>query len=130
MNIKRTRNGFSLLEFLISLSILTILITATAQLIIHSFFVKRRAEINLKIAELGSFKLEYFKSLPYESDELKEGHHIESIKEEGSQESFRRGWKIQDISSSLKRVEIEIFSESNIQKKARLVLYLSRELDF
>ena len=124
------QQGFGLLEFLISFSLLTFLITATAQVIIHSFFVKRRAEINLKIAELSSIKLEHFKSLPYESEELKEGRRSEFLKAEDSQEIFLREWRILDISSSLKRIEIEVFSKSNPQKEARLVLFISKELGF
>jgi len=124
------KQGFSLLEFLISFSLITFVITATAQVIIHSFFVNRRAEINIKIAELASLKLEYFKSLPYENNELRESHNSESLKGEGSQESFFRRWKVRDISSNLKRIEIEVFSETNPHKKARLVLFISRELGF
>jgi prepilin-type N-terminal cleavage/methylation domain-containing protein len=124
------KQGFSLVELLISLCLLTFLITATAQVIIHSFFVKRRVEINLKIAELASLKLEYLKSLPCKSDELKEGHRSELLKGDGSKERFIRAWRIQDISSSMKRVEIEVFSESYPQKKVRLVLFISRELGF
>jgi len=130
MTIRQPPPGFSLLEFLISLSIITFLITGTAQLIIHSFFVKRQVEINLKMAELASLKLEYFKSLPYESGELKESHGIESLRTQWSQESFQREWRIQDISSNLKKVEIEIYSESHPHKKVRLVLFISRELGF
>lgn len=124
------KQGFSLLEILISFSLLTFLIMATAQIIIHSFFVKRRAEINLKIAELVSHKLEYLKSLPYESDQLKEVYSSESLQEEGSQECFIRRWRIQDVSSNMKRVEIEVFSESHPSKKVQLLLFLSRDLGF
>jgi len=124
------KQGFSLVELLISLCLLTFLITATAQVIIHSLFVQRRVEINLKIAELASLKLEYLKSLSFESDELKEGHRSELLKGDGSKERFIRAWGIQDISSSMKRIEIEVFSKSYPQKKVRLVLFISRELGF
>lgn len=124
------KQGFSLVELLISLCLLTFLITATAQVIIHSFFCKRRAEINLKLAELVSLKLEYLKSLPCESDELKEGYRSESLKGSSSQEILIRTWRIQDISSSMKRVEIEVFSKRYPQKSVRLVLFISRELGF
>lgn len=124
------RPGFSLIEFLVCLSLFTFIIMSTAQLIIYSFLVKRRAEINLHIAELASFKLEYFKSLPYESSELQESLGIDSLKRDDLQESFEREWKIRDISSSLKMIEMKIFSKSSPQKKARFALLLSRELGF
>lgn len=122
--------GFSLIEFLISLTLFTIVIMSTAQVIIYSFLVKRQADINLHLTRLASFKLEYFKSLPYESLELGEGQGIDSLKEEDSQEIFHRKWEICEISSSLKMIKIEIFSKNNPQKKVRLALFLSKELGF
>jgi len=124
------KQGFSLLEFLISFTLLTFVIIATAQVIIHSFFVKKQAEINSKIADLASLKLEYFKSLPYESEELSEGQKSEYLKDDASLQIYKRSWKIQDISSSMKRIEIEVFSQTEPQKKTRLALFISRELGF
>jgi len=124
------KQGFGLLEFLISFTLLTFVITATAQVVIHSFFVKRQAEINSEIAELASLKLEYFKSLPYESEELSNSQKSESLKGNSSPQNYTRKWKIQDVSSNMKRVEIEVFSQSQPHKKARLVLFISRELGF
>ena len=127
---QKNQRGFTLVELLVSFSIVFILITGTAQLTIHSLLVKRRADFNLKTAELASSMLEYLKSLPYESDELKEGFRTETVRGEGFLETFRREWRIQDVSSNTKRVEIESFSESSPQKKTRLVLFFCRYLGF
>lgn len=124
------QRGFTLVEFLISFALVTFLIVGTAQLTLHSLLIKRRADCNLASAELASSKLEYLKSLPYESYELKEGHQAESVRGEGLLETFRQEWRIQDISSNMKRIEIESYSENLPQKKIRLVLFLSRELGF
>lgn len=124
------KRGFSLLEFLISFTLLIFVITATAQVIIHSLFTKRQAEINSKIVELASLKLEYFKSLPYESIELRPGQQSESLQEAVSLPAYTRSWEIQDISSNLKKVEMEVSSQVEPQKKTRLVLFISRELGF
>ncbi len=126
----KNQHGFTLVEVLVSFALVFILITGTAQLTMHSLFAKRRADCNLRSAELASSKLEYLKSLPYESDELKEGFQIESVRGAGLLETFWRELKIQDISSSMKRVEIEIFSENHPQKKLRIVLFISRDLGF
>ena len=122
--------GFTLVEFLISFTLVTLLITGTVQLTIHSLLIKRNADLNMKTAELASSFLEYIKSLPYESDELEEGSSEESIKEDGSREIFRRKWEVKDVSPNLKRIEVECFSEKHPLKKTRLVLYLSKELGF
>jgi Tfp pilus assembly protein PilV len=124
------QRGFTLAEVLVSFALVFILITGTAQLTIHSLLVKRRADCNLRTAVLASSKLEYIKSFPYESDELKQGFQMESVKGEGLHEAFWREWRIQDISSSMKSVELEIFLENYPQKKLRMVLFISKDLGF
>ncbi len=118
------------MELLVSFSLITLLLTGTLQLTVHSLLLHRNASLNLKTAELAASLLEYLKSLPFESEELKEGRQSEVIREQGSLETFRREWRIEDISKNLKKVEVECFSESRPQRKTGLVLYLSRELGF
>ena len=124
------RKGFSLIEVLISLVIITFLILATAQLTLYSLQVKRRSDCSLNAAELASAKLEYFKSLPYESDELGSGSRSEVIKGSSSPETFRREWDTQAVSSSMKKIEIACYSANIMEKKAHLILFLSRDLGF
>ena len=124
------QKGFSLVELLISFVLIAILTTGTAQLTMHSLLVKRRADCNLISADLASSLLEYFKSLPYESDELKEGFRKESAGGEGILGTFWKEWRILDLSPHMKRIEIESYAESGSQKKIRLALLLSRELGF
>jgi len=122
--------GFTLVELLVSFSLVIFLILGTIQLTLYSLLIKRKADCNLKSATLVSSLLEYLKSLPYESEELKEGFRTEGLSGESLLETYRREWRIQDISSNIKRIEAESFSESHPQKKTRLVLFLSRELGF
>jgi len=128
--LKRNQQGFSLLEVLVSFVLVTFLITGTAQLAMHSLLIQKRADCNLKAALLASSKLEYLKSLPYESDELKAAISIEFITEEGSLKIYQREWKIENISPNMKKIEIECFAQDSPQKKMRLILFLSRELGF
>jgi Tfp pilus assembly protein PilV len=130
MNRQKKNHGLSLVELLVSFSLVTLLITGTLQLAVHSLLIHRNASLNLKTSEFAASLLEYLKSLPFESEELKEVHKSEVIKEPGSLETFRREWRIEDITANLKKVEVECFSESHPQRKTGLVLYLSRELGF
>ena len=130
LDLKENQQGFTLVEFLVSFTLVTLLITGTVQLTIHTLFIKRNADLNMKTAELASSFLEYLKSLPYESDVLKVGSREESIKEGGSLETFIRQWNVTDIAPNMKRIEVECFSENRCFKKTRLVLYLSKELGF
>lgn len=126
----RNQQGFSLVELLISFVLITFLLTGMAQLTIQSLIVKRNADCNLRTAELASSFLEYLKSLPYGSDELKEGFWKESAGGEKILGTIWKEWRIQDVSSNMKRIEIECYSESCPQKRTRLVLFLSRDLGF
>lgn len=127
---KNYNQGFTLIELLISFSIIMLLILGGIQLILHSILVKRRSDYSVTSAELASSKLEYFKSLPFENEELNEGFKREVLKGDTLLGSYRREWRIQNVSSDMKKIEMECFSENCPEKKIRLVLYLSRKLGF
>lgn len=126
----RNQQGFSLVELLISFVLITFLLTGMAQLTIQSLIIKRNADCNLRTAELASSLLEYLKSLPYDSEELKEGSKKESAGGEGILGSLWKEWRILDISPNMKKIEIDCYSENCPQKRTKLVLFLSRELGF
>ncbi len=127
---RKKDKGFTLVEFLVSFTLVIILLTGTAQLIMHSLLVTRHADSNLRTAELVSRKLEHFKSFPFESDELKPGQYQEILNEKRSEIPFLMEWSIHDISWGLKRVEIQCMPQDKPQKTTGLVLLLSRELGF
>lgn len=122
--------GFTLIELLISFTIIIILIMGAAQLTIHSLFVKRRSDIAVRSAELACSKLEYLKALPFESEELRQGSSVDQLRDSPGSENYQIRWQIDEVSSRLKRIEIECNSESSPKKGVRLVLFCSRELGF
>ena len=126
----RKNHGFTLVEVLISASIVILLLMGLAQLTTHSLLIKRISDHRMNSAELASSKLEYFKSLPFESEELKEGSDEESVKGPSLKIFYCRKWDIQDISSGMKEIEMECFCANNSKKKIRLILYICRELGF
>ena len=124
------RTGFSLIEFLVSLSLFSLIIMSTAQLIMYSFQIKRRAELSIHLAEAASDKLEYFKSLNFYSQEFQQSYGNDFHTLEAPQKKYIRTWKIFDISSRLKRIEIEVYSEKKSDKKLNISLFISKELGF
>jgi len=122
--------GFTLIELLISFTIVVLLVTGAAQLTIHSVFVKRRSDIAVRSAELASAKLEYLKALPFESEKLAEGFSVDRLQDSPGSEHYQIKWQILEVSSHLKRIEIECTSESCQKKGVRLVLFYSREMGF
>ena len=127
---KNDKQGFTIMELLISFAIVTILLLGAAQLVLHSLYVKRASDCSLESAELASDKLEYLKSIPFESEELEENSVVERILSQRRNDVFRREWRIFDISSSMKKIEVECYSESCVHRIARLVLFYSKELGF
>jgi Tfp pilus assembly protein PilV len=130
MNALRKNLGFTLIEVLISASIVILLLIGLAQLTIHSLLVKRLSDYRMNSAELASSKLEYFKSLRFESDNLKQGCDEESVKGASLNTAYHREWEIQEISSSMKKIELECFCEHNPKRKIRLILFICKELGF
>ncbi len=122
--------GFTLLELLVSFAIVAILLLGAAQLTLHSLYVKRTSDCSLESAELASDKLEYLKSLPFGSQELEENFHAERIRSHRRNDFFQREWTILDISPNMKKIEVQCYSESCVHKKARIVLFYSKELGF
>jgi prepilin-type N-terminal cleavage/methylation domain-containing protein len=127
---KNNQRGFTLLELLISFTIVALLLLGAVQLTLHSLYVKRASDCGLESAELASDKLEYLKSFPFESPELEENSNIERISSQRRNDVFQRGWTVVDVSQNLKKIEVECYSESCAHKKARLVLFYSKELGF
>jgi len=127
---EKSQRGFTLLELLISFAIVAILLLGAAQLTLHSLHVKRTSDCSLESAELASDKLEYLKSLPFESQELEENSNAERINSQRRNDVFKREWTIFDISPNMKKIEVVCYSENCGHKISRLVLFYSRELGF
>jgi prepilin-type N-terminal cleavage/methylation domain-containing protein len=126
---KKTRQGFSFIEVLIAMALISFLLAGTAELVIRSLALERKADVNLKMAGLVQAKLEGLKSLPYESGELQADSYNEMV-EESSEETFLREWTIEDTSSNMKRIGLAVCPESHPEKMFRISLFLSKDLGF
>jgi prepilin-type N-terminal cleavage/methylation domain-containing protein len=128
--IKNLPEGFTLLELLISFTVVVILLMGAAQLTLLSVNIKRTSDCSVESAELASKKLEYLKSHLFKNNELAEKSLVEWLRSQRGNEMFRREWRIEDISENIKKIEMECYAESCPHKRVRLVLFCSRELGF
>jgi prepilin-type N-terminal cleavage/methylation domain-containing protein len=128
--IKMRKNGFSLIELLISSALLLVLITGTAQLLGLSLTAKRNAEFQFRAARLASSRLERLKSQLFEGDDLKAGVHEESVTDPTSPEICRIAWSVEDLDDSLKKIVLAFSSPTKPRRKAEFCLLLCRELEF
>lgn len=124
------KNGFSLIELLISSSLILFLITGAAQLLGLSLAAKKSADFQFRASRLASSRLETLKALPHDSDELRAGAHEELVNDPSSPEAYRIAWQVDDVNQSLKKVVLEFFSPNKPRKKAVFCLLLYRELEF
>jgi len=127
---KNGEQGFTLIELLVTFSIILFLVLGTIQIVLHSLYVKQSSDYSTCSADLAVSKMEYLKTLPFETGELDEGFGQESLQGESQKGVFVRKWNIRNISGDMKRIEMECFSEQCPRKKTRIVLFYSRILGF
>lgn len=124
------KKGFSLIELLISSTLILFLIAGTAQLLGLSLVAKRNADFHFRAARLASSRLEHLKSLPHDSADLKAGGHMEDITDPTSPESYRIAWRVEDLDQDLKKVVLDFYSPDKPRRKAVFCLLLCRKLEF
>ncbi|MCJ7613131.1 MAG: type II secretion system GspH family protein [Candidatus Aminicenantes bacterium] len=124
------RQGFSLIETLITLGLSAYFITATGQLLVQSLRLKQKSDAGLRTAQLASAHLERLRSLSFDHAELKAGDYEDWVADRGSGPRFRRRWTIEDATPDVKNIEIEVSAETGRVRPVRLLLCLRRDLGF
>lgn len=124
------KNGFSLIELLISSTLILFLITGTAQLLGLSVAAKRNAEFHFRAARLTSSRLESLKAHPYEGLDLEAGVHEEVLVDPSSMDQYRLAWSVEDLDENLKKVVLKLASAIKPQRKSVFCLLICRELEF
>lgn len=108
MNQKTKSRGFSLVEVLISSSLILLLIIGTAQLLATSLAAKRRGDFHFRAARFASSKWEYLKSLAPQSADLADGHHEDFVREEFPAETLRLEWEVESPDETIKKIRLTV----------------------
>ena len=125
-----SNRGFSLIEALLALAVVSVLVLGTGQVLIQALAFKKAVDEQAEACSLAAAKLERLKAASFESAELSEGNASEEVAGESVAAVFTREWRIERVSDGLKKAEIAVYSRSRPGRKVRLVLYLVRELEF
>ena len=120
--------GFTLIEILVSLTLVAILVTGAAELISLSLLLKRKADAHAGAARLIAEKLEGLRALPFDDDGLRAGANIETVAATAGEGAFVREWVIDDLSAGTKRIGVHVKRDG--WTIARAVLIVSRDLGF
>ncbi|MCP2605232.1 prepilin-type N-terminal cleavage/methylation domain-containing protein, partial [Candidatus Aminicenantes bacterium AH-873-B07] len=118
--------GFSLIEVLISLFIFIFILTSLLYLMTTCFLLKRKSEVNFLSSKVAMQKLEYLKSMSFESEILEQGIYKEEVVLQSHKRTYIRKWNILELSPSLKRVEIQAWDKNLPEKKTEFILYISK----
>jgi len=124
------KRGFTFIEVLVSLALVSFLGAGLAGMMIQSLASKGRADRTAAMTALAIEKLELLKSLRPDDEALSEGRVEEVARCGTSPLSYRRAWTVEDAGAGTKRVEIVVFPEGIPAKPLRAVLYLSPALGF
>lgn len=119
-----------MIELLISSSLILFLIMGIAQILIFSLAAKRTADSHFTAARRASAKLEEFKSLSFDDENLQAGMYEENITDPSSPDTFSIRWRIQDIDEGLKKVVLAIYPQHQPQRRTAFCLLLCREMEF
>jgi Tfp pilus assembly protein PilV len=130
MRRRKKVRGFSLIEILISSSLILFLIMGVAQMLVFSLGAKRTADCHFTAARRASLKLEEFKSLTFDDDRLLAGTYAEEITDPASPDTFSIRWRIEDEDENMKKVVLAIHPRHQPQRRTDFCLLLCREMEF
>lgn len=126
----KNEKGFTLIEFLASLSIVTFLLLGTAQSIVFSLKADRRSSIKIWATELALAKIEELKSIPFDNPRMNNGSYNDTVENNHTKEEYRRNWTISDLSGIGKKIEIECRAINEDTILIKFVAIISEELGF
>ncbi len=124
------KKGFTLIELMVSLAVITFLLLGTAHSIIFTLKVDRRSSIKIWATELALAKVEYLKSISFDHPHMKNGSYEEEIKVNHSEEIYYRTWKISDLSKQEKKVVIDCRAVNEGTIVIKFAIIISKELGF
>ena len=124
------KSGFGLIETFISSSLLLFLIGGTAQLLTTSLAAKRSGDFCLATARCAVVKLEFLKSLGFDSAELQPGTTECIINDPALLRDMEESCTVEDLDSAMKRVTLCISDKSSPRRKQAYCLLLCRDLEF
>ncbi|MGA2361506.1 MAG: prepilin-type N-terminal cleavage/methylation domain-containing protein [Candidatus Aminicenantales bacterium] len=124
------RQGFSLIEVLVSMTLALVLLLGTAELITLSVWAKRRGDTTSGLAHSLTTRLEGLKSLSFESDGLRPGEYSEAVRDEAGRGLFLHEWTVEDAGERMKRVRVTVCPAGRPGSGASVTLWISKDLGF
>jgi prepilin-type N-terminal cleavage/methylation domain-containing protein len=123
-------DGFSLIEILLSMTLIVFMISGASEIICLSLRIKRKADSLMKNTSLLSGKVEELRGLPFSDKNLSSGiHREESHGENGAASRFLE-WEVEDLSETMKRIVVRVDSSGRFGPSSRTALLISERMGF
>jgi prepilin-type N-terminal cleavage/methylation domain-containing protein len=123
-------NGFSLIELLLSMTLIVYMISGTAEIICLSLKMKRKADFLMKGTSLLFDKIEELRGLPFADEDLSPGRHHEDVHVENGCAPRFLEWTVEDVSKAVKRIAVRIGSGGRIGPQPKTILLISERIGF
>ena len=119
---KTAERGFSLIEVLIALALVSILILGAAELVILSIRIKMKADGNLEMTDLASSRLDESKAA---------AGTAEAFAVVGRRQApYRGSWESSGAEGTILRFGFEIYPELEPEAVLALTILFSKDLGF
>jgi prepilin-type N-terminal cleavage/methylation domain-containing protein len=120
---KSARKGFTLIEVLIALALVTTLIVGAAELMVLAVRIKIKADSNLELSDMATARLEENKSAGNANQAAFSaiGRRLAS---------YRGGWETDGADANLIRLGFEIYPELEPEAVLTLIIFYSKDLGF
>jgi prepilin-type N-terminal cleavage/methylation domain-containing protein len=119
---QKTSRGFSLIEVLIALALITTLIVGTVELVLLAVRIRLKADSNMELADLTTVCLEERKT---------DGSAPAGFAFMGRRRAYYRGtWEAGESDAALLRIGFEIYPELEPEAVLALTVLHSRDLGF
>ncbi len=128
---KKPSPGFTLIEVLIALALVSALIIGGIELLILAAQIKLKADANLELADLAASSLEERKAVVMTGDDPGNTGGSAAFTIVGRRKANYRGtWDGDGFFESPSRLEFEIYPELEPEAVIALTVFFSRELGF
>jgi type II secretory pathway pseudopilin PulG len=128
---KKPSPGFTLIEVLIALALVSALIIGGIELLIVAAQIKLKADANIELADLAASRLEERKAEVMAGDGSASAREPAAFTVVGRRQANYRGtWDVDGLVESPARYGFEIYPELQPEAVVALTVFFSRELGF
>ena len=126
--VRPAEKGFSLIEVLFAAGLISFLLAGTAELLLTSIEVDRKADRTVSLAGLLSSQLDDFKSKPFDAPELAAGSGEITLRPDPDRPGILVAWTVAEVTENLKKVNFTLTREGRADRPLEAVLLITREL--